>query len=140
MICLSCGNEVEGNFCKTCGIKVYDTSSTLEKTDEHNEMGRGDELFMDYFSFRVMVSRFLIKVMYVVGVVVITAAGLLGLVWKNEIVEEVFPNAMAYKNLLCVLVIIAGNLVWRIVCEYSIILFSIHQELLILNRKAKVRV
>ena len=44
-------------------------------------------------------------------------------------------NIKNYGFLLGILIIVLGNLLWRLICEYIIILFSIHERLEELNRK-----
>ena len=72
-----------------------------------------------YFSFRWMVSPTLIKIMYFVGVVVITLGPVLNLA------RGLTPST--FGVLLVALVL--GNVIWRVICEALILAFSIHEIL-----------
>ncbi len=67
-----------------------------------------------FFSFRQMVSTQIIKVVYILGMIVITLSGII---------------AMSEGFLIGLLAIVMGNLFWRIFCEFTIIVFSIHDIL-----------
>lgn len=70
--------------------------------------------FNDFFSFREMVSMQIIKIVYILGMIFITIGGIIAL----------------FDNFLIGLVaIVLGNLIWRLVCESAILLFSIHDIL-----------
>jgi len=70
--------------------------------------------FNDFFSFRQMVSMQIIKIIYILGLVFITIGGIIGL----------FDNF-----LMGLAAIVLGNLIWRLICESAILLFSIHDIL-----------
>lgn len=76
----------------------------------------------DFFGFRKMVSSTLIKFIYIVGMIFLTIAGIY----------------MLFGNVLLGLgIIIIGNLLWRVVCEGWIVLFSIHDILGSVERSLK---
>ena len=70
-----------------------------------------------FFGFRQMVSTALIKFFYILGVIVLTIGGIVMLFQGGE-------NALIGLG-----AIIFGNLVWRIICEGWILVFSIHDIL-----------
>ena len=70
--------------------------------------------FNDFFSFRQMVSMQIIKIIYILGLLFITIGGIIGL----------FDNF-----LMGLAAIVLGNLIWRLICESAILLFSIHDIL-----------
>lgn len=75
-----------------------------------------------FFSFRTMISTSLIKIIYVLGMTGFTIGGILKIIQGKDIFLG-----------LCIVVL--GNLVWRIVCELWILLFSIHNILGSIERK-----
>jgi len=77
-----------------------------------------------FFGFRKMVSTSIIKLIYFLGIIGITILGILGM--AGVFVEN--ENGAGYV-LGGLLIIIFGNLVWRIFCEGWILLFSIHKML-----------
>ncbi len=83
-----------------------------------------------FFSFRVMVSRTLIQVIYVIGMIALSFFG----IWHFVIYFK--SNYDSGENLMVGLgILIFGNLLWRITCEGSILLFNIHDVLVSIERK-----
>lgn len=79
-----------------------------------------DRFWLEFFSFRKMVSATILKFVYVMGLIAITVGG----------IAKVFSEPL---NAIGIIVI--GNLFWRIFCESLILLFSIQQELFKINQK-----
>lgn len=79
---------------------------------------------LEFIEFKTMVSSLLIKILYVLGVIVITIYGLISL----------FSGSF----LIGLGTIIFGNLFWRLFCESIIVVFSIHDELVSMNQKTTV--
>lgn len=71
----------------------------------------------EYLDFRKMVSKSMVKFIYILGVVVLTISGLV----------MFFQGAGAF--FIGLTLIIFGNLLWRVLCEGWIIIFSIHDIL-----------
>jgi len=86
---------------------------------------------MGYFSFRKMVSTHLIKVIYILGLIAITIGG----------IGMIVAGADQYNGEVFVLggiaLLIIGNLLWRILCEGWILLFSIHDILGSIEKEIK---
>jgi len=80
-------------------------------------------MWQDFLSFRKMVSMSLLKFLYIIVAVGITIGGaitlLRGGVWQGLIA------------------IVIGNLIWRVVCELWILLFSIHKTLVSIEENLK---
>jgi hypothetical protein len=72
----------------------------------------------DYFSFRTMVSSTIIKIVYTLGALGLTGAGLFFLSRNNN---QGFLKGIG--------LLIIGNLLWRLICEGFILAFSIHDRL-----------
>ncbi|MGZ8384173.1 MAG: DUF4282 domain-containing protein [Nitrospira sp.] len=90
--------------------------------------------YADYFSFRELVTPQLIKVVYLVGACFITGAGLLSILSPETWNEyEVGPMLTRLSGIFVLLI---GNLVWRMMCEGAILLFSLHELLVSLDLRA----
>jgi hypothetical protein len=99
---------------------------------------RYTSFYADYFAFRELVTPQLIKVVYLAGACFITAAGLLSIVSPDALEEyEVGPMFTRLGGIAALLV---GNLVWRLMCEGAILLFSLHELLVSLDTRAGVLV
>lgn len=74
-------------------------------------------VFQKYFSFQKMISLWLINSIYVIGVLAIIA-------WAIKLMLQGGINSVAG-----ILLVIFGNLFWRIFCELSVVLFHIQKSL-----------
>ncbi|MCK4416668.1 MAG: DUF4282 domain-containing protein, partial [Candidatus Latescibacteria bacterium] len=79
-----------------------------------------------FFSFRTMISTTLIKIIYALGMIGLTIGGIVMIVQGAE-----------KRQLIGVALIVFGNLLWRIVCEGWILLFSMHDILGSIERHLK---
>ncbi|MBM7624509.1 DUF4282 domain-containing protein [Sporohalobacter salinus] len=69
----------------------------------------------NFFSFKSMVSNKLAKISYVVGLIGVTLWGL-GVMFNSSFI-------------IGLLILVFGNLFWRVSCEAMIVMFSIHETL-----------
>lgn len=76
---------------------------------------------LEFFEFKTMVSSILIKILYALGVLVITIGGLITLF------SESFIMGLG--------AIIFGNLFFRLLCEAIIVIFSIHDRIVSIDKK-----
>ena len=76
---------------------------------------------LEFFEFKTMVSSLLIKILYALGLLVITIYGIISL----------FSSSF----LIGLGTIIFGNLFCRLFCEGIIVVFSIHDRLSSIDRK-----
>jgi len=84
-----------------------------------------------FFAFRTMVTPAVIRVLYVLGAIALLVATIFLMVKSQE-----GYRATAGQAILLLLAGLAGQLVWRVSCEMTIVIFSIHEELVQI-RKAK---
>lgn len=145
-ICLYCGTKNRGEaHCYRCGtdlnitqeevdeIKARDKeeerkkSAAKQKREEHLEQVIHQEGGGGYFSFRKMISRGLIKFAYSIGMVVITIISIVMIIGGGQSKTELL--------LFGLLLLVFGNLFWRIICESTILIFSIHEVLVSIERK-----
>ncbi len=85
-----------------------------------------------FFSFRIMVSTILIKIIYFLGMVGISLDGLYIIIKASE-----RRHVAVSQVILGLGILILGNLLWRIVCEVWILFFSIHDILKSIEKKIK---
>lgn len=78
----------------------------------------------DFFSFRIMITPFLIRVTFFIGLALIILAALLA-PFNMGLVE-----GLVYGTLL----LVVGPIVLRVYCELMIVVFSIHECLQDLRR------
>lgn len=81
-----------------------------------------------FFSFKTMLSPTIIKVVYAIGMLVITGLGASTMAgWQLSRGRESLDSRLyAITGLL---ILIVGNILWRIACEFVILQFSIHELL-----------
>jgi hypothetical protein len=73
---------------------------------------------LDYLTFKKMVSSFLLRFVYLVGIAAL-------IIWAIDF----FIKGNGISIVAGFLVLIFGNLIWRVTCELWIVLFSIHDTL-----------
>jgi|SRR2546423_1290438 len=95
-----------------------------------------------YFNFDKLISSSLIKVTYVIGMLCITAGGLavIGVSVYNytaapPALEQVVMTATIYQVVVALAALTLGDLLWRVVCETWILLFSMHEQLASIKRE-----
>ena len=82
-------------------------------------------MIKDFFTFKRMISTFIIKIIYVLGIVGIFVSGLY--TYSTDGVK------------MALIVVVIGNLLWRLLCEVWIVLFSIHKRLVDLEEMSGSR-
>jgi len=90
------------------------TERTKEKMHNYETPG-------GYFSFNKMITVSLIKIIYTVVTIAITISGIL------MINKGMGANGDDLNIISGISTIIAGNLVWRLFCEFWILFFSLHE-------------
>jgi len=96
-----------------------------------------------YFSFHRLVSTSIIKAVYVIGLMLITLGGLaaIGLAIaalaqpENAELRAFVPGQPVAVITLGAIALVFGNLLWRLMCEGWILLFSIHELLASIDRR-----
>lgn len=113
------------------------TCSVCERTlaPQRVKPVRYTSFYAEYFAFRELVTPQLIKVVYIVGACFITAAGLLSILSPETLNE--YEAGPILSRLGGISVILVGNLVWRMVCEGVILLFSLHELLVSIDTRAR---
>lgn len=131
MKCPQCSTENDVSAAK-CSVCEHAFASQQVKS------ARYTSFYAEYFAFRELVTPQLIKVVYIVGACIITAAGLLSIL-SPETMNE-YEAGLILTRLGGILVLLAGNLVWRMMCEGAILLFSLHELLVSIDTRARALV
>lgn len=79
----------------------------------------------DFFGFNKMITESIVKVLYVFGMLLITVVSIYFIV--ND-------NFIELGGFIWWLILILGNIVWRIVCEGIIVVFSIYMNISSINK------
>jgi hypothetical protein len=84
-----------------------------------------------YFSFQKLITPSFVKLIYVVGLLTLTAGGIGLAIWAGlGLRSATMPTRMGvYYVAIGVGAVIVGNLVWRVLCEIWVVLFNIHNLL-----------
>ena len=84
-----------------------------------------------YFSFERMITPSFVKVVYFLGFLALTAAGIGLIVWAGlQLNEATIDRSLGWRYVAGgTAILIAGNIIWRVLCELWVVLFGIHEEL-----------
>lgn len=129
--------------CPQC-LTENDASATKCSICEHAfapqqvKSARYTSFYAEYFAFRELVTPQLIKTVYIVGACFITAGGLLSILSPETLNE--YEAGPILTRLGGIFVLLVGNLVWRMMCEGAILLFSLHELLVSIDTRAKALV
>jgi len=109
--------------------------STLPLTPEAVDRDTSNSGF---FSFRTFITPVLVKVIYIIGVIGILGASIaVGLMPTDQILPDL-PFSPKVKSIsLSVIILIVGNLLWRMICELWMVLFSMRATLVLMARRLR---
>jgi hypothetical protein len=79
----------------------------------------------DFLSFKAMVTLRIIQILYVIVAIIITI-GALVIMFKGD---SGYRSAMPGGFFSGLVVLVFGNIIWRIWCELMIVIFRIHKSL-----------
>jgi hypothetical protein len=97
-----------------------------EKPQEQAPQIWGENWLGDFLAFKVMITPFYIKTIYLLGAVILILAGIGGMI--------VGPDNVRFLGLL---VLTVGNIFWRVSCECAILFFRIHDLLRSIENNTK---
>ncbi len=104
----------------------------------HSQGGGG---FSGFFSFRIMVSPIVIKILYILGIIIINGAIFLGAI--GALATSTASSNSAATAVLSLVAALLGviffNLLWRLLCEWLILFYSIHEVLVSMEKELKRR-
>ena len=86
---------------------------------------------MGYFSFERMITTTFVKVLYFLGFIAITAAGVALEIWAGmKLNDAAIARDLGWSYVAAgVGMVVLGNILWRVFCELWVVLFDIHSEL-----------
>jgi Domain of unknown function (DUF4282) len=84
-----------------------------------------------YFSFQKLISTWFVQVMYFVGFLLISAAGIGLTVWAGLRLRDAnISRELGWRYVAAGIgALILGNLLWRVFCECWVVVFHIRDEL-----------
>jgi hypothetical protein len=128
MKCPSCLMENASNAeqCKSCGIS-FETGTALSP--------QSSDYVGDYFGFRRMVTPFWIKISHMLGMFAIMIVSGIAIAFPYVFAHSTSEDMRV--RLGGILLLIVGNLVWRMLCEGAIVIFSMHSLLMSLDDRAR---
>jgi hypothetical protein len=116
------GNKLV-NFFNSLRLDENDRAPRPVGRTEHGQQKTGS--LKRFFSFESMISGFWIKILYFLGMILITAISF-GMVSSGA-------NQLIHTG--GILLFIFGNILWRMFCEGTILFFRIHEELVAIKDK-----
>lgn len=137
MICQNCGKEIPdgSKFCPYCGANQSEVLLKKQSAGlgDENRYYR-EESSGGYFSFRTMVTPIIVKWVYVIGMIAITIWGIIVMFGGGG---GYYGSPRGGFFFIGLSIIVLGNLIWRVICEEIILIFSIHEVLASIERKTK---
>src|SRR5688500_4732773 len=84
-----------------------------------------------YFSFERMITPGFVKVVYFLGFIALTAAGVALAVWAGmQLNDATISRSLGWRYVAYgVALVLVGNIDWRVFCELWVVLFGIYDEL-----------
>lgn len=122
-------NESEETlFCGRCGAQRYAKEPAKPHHPELPAPPAG------YFAFRKMISPLVIRLLNLVGFLACTGAG-------SYFIYQAYTGSFTDIKLLVngLLLILPGNILWRMACEILILFFSMHEVLVSIETRLAVR-
>jgi hypothetical protein len=83
-----------------------------------------------FLSFRTLITPTMVKVLYVAGVLFVTLAGMFSIFTRESTPQS---------QLVGIIIIVLGNILWRVICEGMILFYSIHDILASMEREQRRR-
>ncbi len=91
----------------------------------------------DFFTFDEFITRYTICIVYILGVVVLLLAGISICVWGRTSPWSYKTAQEAYIAGLGV--IFLGNLLWRLLCEFVVVVFKINDSLISIDERMELK-
>ncbi len=93
--------------------------------------------FEGFISFRKMITPAFMTIFYILGAIVITLYSFGNMVLGGTLAAIPFVGSGTEAVLVIVglVVLVLGNILWRVFCEYLVVQFRIYDELVSINAK-----
>ena len=88
-----------------------------------------------YFSFQKFITTSIVKGIYVLGFIALTGAGVALIVWAGlKLNDATIDRQLGWRYVaIGAAALVIGNILWRVICEFWMVLFSINRRLSELN-------
>lgn len=88
-----------------------------------------------YFSFQKFISTSIVKLIYALGFIALTAGGIALIVWAGlRLNNSIIDRQLGWRYVAVGAgAVVIGNIAWRVICEFWMVLFSINERLAELN-------
>ncbi len=132
--CPNCGfpNKDQRSDCYKCGY-TFKPGETARKNINPSINSQQEGLFESLFSFERMLSIKIIKIVYFLGLIGIAISAIIAFISLSSGRQNIYGQQQGGSYLLSVAVaagiLVIGTLVWRIICEGLIVIFSINDKL-----------
>jgi hypothetical protein len=85
----------------------------------------------DYFSFHKLITNTIVKTVYFVGFLAISVGAIALIVWAGmQLHDANIARQMGWRYVaIGAAALVIGNIAWRVICEFWIVLFSINEHL-----------
>ncbi len=84
-----------------------------------------------YFAFQKFITTSIVKVIYALGFIALTGGGIALIVWSGlRLNAAIIDRQLGWRYVAVGAgALVVGNIAWRVICEFWIVLFSIHSRL-----------
>jgi len=84
-----------------------------------------------YFSFDRLITPTIVKIVHFLGFVILSAAGITLIVWAGLRLNDAnIAREQGWRYVaIGAAALVVGNLAWRVICEFGMVLFNINAEL-----------
>lgn len=92
-----------------------------------------------YFSFRKLITPYFVRTIYTIGFAALTAGGIGWAVWAGMRLNAatLATRTGVYYIVIGAGILLVGNLVWRMLCEFWLLLFNMHSLLASIEKEVK---
>jgi hypothetical protein len=90
-----------------------------------------EDKISDFFNFRIFISTKIIELIYVLGIIALT-------IFAIFIASEFISREEEELTVLTFIIYIFFNLIWRVLCEFTILFFSMHEILASIEKNFKL--
>ena len=137
MRCIECfyENPAGAQWCKYCGTTLL---TEAEPASAEHLLVKRTHHRRGFFSFGTLISPTFIQLSYIIGAAVITVAGILMVVLVLTGVAPEYTDTSRDVLLFGGLTLLGvGNIVWRVLCEMTILFFRMHEAVVSLDDSAR---
>lgn len=89
----------------------------------------------DFFTFDLFITRAIIVLIYLLGVFALVGTSIWIFIWgRNPPMSYKTPEEAFWTGFI---ILIFGNLIWRLLCEFVVVVFKINDSLISIDGKMK---